>query len=70
MTGLWATAVSFPPQHSGLMDPCRYVAVTSTTAARVFNIYPQKVEPASMFPGNPAHYRSQSLAPPPTGSDR
>ncbi|CAB3408668.1 unnamed protein product [Caenorhabditis bovis] len=28
--------------HSGLIDPMRYVAVTSTTAAKIFNIYPKK----------------------------
>ncbi|EDW60675.1 dihydropyrimidinase isoform X1 [Drosophila virilis] len=28
--------------HSGLLDPCRFVAISSTNAAKIFNIYPQK----------------------------
>ncbi|XP_045519088.1 dihydropyrimidinase isoform X2 [Pieris brassicae] len=37
MAILWQKAV-----NTGIMDPCRFVSVTSTTAARIFNLWPQK----------------------------
>lgn len=37
MSVVWEKGV-----HSGIIDPMRYVSITSSTAAKIFNIYPKK----------------------------
>lgn len=44
MSVVWEKGVEL-----GIIDPCRFVEITSTNVAKIFNIYPKKVSRLNIY---------------------